>query len=65
MEKKSQNCWDFMDCPEDHKNKCDAFKDNMGVECWLIFHSRGGCRGLEEGNDCTECLWYKKVNSIE
>jgi len=63
-EKTPQNCWEFMKCPEKIKEKCEAYKRNLGQECWLIVQDiEPGCYGYSKYNGCRNCPWFKK-NSV-
>jgi hypothetical protein len=37
-DKKTQNCWEFMNCPIDTKYKCNAYRMNIGKECWFEYN---------------------------
>ena len=56
--KENQNCWDFHNCSEESKKECEAFKHEMGKECWFVSH-------LTKGNrKCFECGWFQKFNQV-
>lgn len=35
-EKKFNNCWDFFNCSEETKSKCNVFFYDLSPECWLF-----------------------------
>ncbi len=57
-----QNCWMHMNCPEDIKENCEAYKLNSGKECWLLIDVDKGCQAFKENGGCFSCSWYKKYN---
>lgn len=66
MKQENLNCWDFMNCSEEDKCLCSAYKNNMGKECWLVagsISSHPDCvKVRKQIFSCWECPWYKKVN---
>ncbi|MFC1638571.1 hypothetical protein ACFL2R_04050 [Patescibacteria group bacterium] len=62
---KLKNCWDYMKCSQEEQDQCDAFKYNMGKECWMIagsYNKKPSCIAVKNGEDCIQCAWYKKIN---
>ncbi len=61
----AENCWEYMDCPDDKKSECPAYLTETGFECWKTagdesdFDSKK-CDKIEVGKHCTDCPWYKK-----
>jgi len=56
-----QNCWEFMKCPNNIKENCEAYIRNLGQECWLIAENTGtGCHGYNKYDGCTNCPWFIK-----
>lgn len=51
-----------MNCPEDIKENCEAYKLNSGKECWLLIDVDKGCQAFKENGGCFSCSWYKKYN---
>ncbi len=63
--KEPQNCWEYWNCPKETREKCAAYKYNSGKECWMIA-SAAEPHCPRVGRDfkyCSECPWYKKLNS--
>jgi len=63
-----KNCWEFMDCPEERKEKCPAFTQNLGRRCWRVPGTL--CGGKDQGDilqklaTCHQCEAYHKINSL-
>jgi hypothetical protein len=56
-----KNCWEFMKCPKELKNKCEAYKRNLGQECWLVAQDTGtACYGYNKYEGCLNCPWFIK-----
>jgi len=61
-------CWDYMDCPEDRKQKCPAYIENAGRRCWRV--SGTLCHGEVQGSiveklaTCLKCDVYHKINQL-
>ena len=55
----TNNCWEFLNCPEDIRNKCEVFKLDSGKECWFLGDGKCACSNTA----CFDCDWYKKNNS--
>lgn len=59
-----QNCWEFIDCPQETREKCEVYKKDLGNTCWFIFgHTERGCLAYDKYGGCFNCPWYKKQNS--
>lgn len=61
----TDNCWDFMNCPQDKREDCNAYP-NSGRSCWLVAGTLcNGCEKLglfaEQIESCTICPWFKEV----
>ena len=63
--KESENCWEFMDCPEEVRDNCPAYKLNKGRMCWAVAaYVEKGCPKLKRDFEyCHECPWFKKCNN--
>jgi len=58
-----QNCWDFLKCPGEIRQKCEAYRRNLGAECWFVMEDvTKGCYSKEKYGGCNNCPWYKKLN---
>lgn len=63
---KIQNCWEFLDCPIEIKEKCEAYKQNLGDICWFVAQEQDKgtpCFGLNKYKGCYNCPWYKYQSS--
>ena len=64
MAKEPKNCWDFFKCKA--KEKCPAYQNDAGRECWFIassFCQSNGCPKVKRSmSNCAECPWFKKLN---
>ncbi|MDD8016939.1 MAG: MerR family transcriptional regulator [Bacteroidota bacterium] len=47
-------CWNIMECPEEQREKCPAFK-NQTAGCWTYNHEHSLCGDME----CRVCKVYK------
>jgi hypothetical protein len=45
-EKESQNCWEFMKCPKERREKCNIYKMDSGKECWFMSNLDNGANPL-------------------
>jgi len=36
MKKDLQNCWEYMKCPKNMRENCEAYTESYGKECWLM-----------------------------
>ena len=62
-EPEQMNCWEFLNCPEEDRTKCEAFKRDFGKECWLMINdSRKKCPHYKKYCSCVACPWFKKLN---
>ena len=60
----AQNCWDFLGCDFEVREKCPAYKSNSGRECWYL--AVDTCPfSNQEFKTCFECTWYQKMNHEE
>ena len=57
-----QNCWEFMKCLKDNRDKCIVYKMNSGKECWFMSNLDDGCLRAKEIGGCINCPWFKKNN---
>ena len=61
MKKDPQNCWEYMKCPKNLRDKCEAYTEGYGKECWLLpKYNLKGCPAHPDS--CFNCPWYKKNN---
>ncbi len=58
----SENCWDFMKCPKEQREKCHIYKMDSGKECWFMSNVDEGCIHAKEKGGCFNCRWFKKHN---
>ena len=63
-----KNCWDLLECPEERREKCPAFVQNLGRRCWRVPGTL--CGGQQQGSilqklaTCHRCEAYFKINSL-
>jgi len=62
--KKTESCWEFMNCPDEKKSKCHAYLTETGFKCWKTVGTESNYEAdecLQLGNkDCVDCSFYKK-----
>ena len=63
VKKEPQNCWEFMECSEEIRKKCIVYEVEAGRDCWYLTDSKEGCPASKKFGNCTECLWYQKLNA--
>ena len=62
-EDEPQNCWDFLECPKEIRDKCLAYQKKLGDTCWFIItDGEKGCHSYFKYDGCFNCPWYKKNN---
>ena len=61
-ENEPQNCWEFMKCPKERREKCNIYKMDSGKECWFMSNLDDGCFRAKEKGGCFDCPWFKKNN---
>ena len=61
-EKEPENCWEFMKCPKEIREKCDAYILNSGDECWFLSDIKNSCLRRKKGESCLDCPFFKKHN---
>lgn len=60
---KKHNCWEYMECPKNIREKCEAYKRGLGKDCWFVQKGEGtGCFAFNTYNGCINCPWYKRQN---
>ena len=62
-EDESQNCWEFLKCSKEIRDKCMIYKRKLGGTCWFIIEDiRRECYCYNKYDGCFNCPWYKKNN---
>jgi len=61
-EKEPQNCWEFMKCPKETREKCIVYETDSGNECWFLTDVKERCPASKEFDNCFDCQWFKKNN---
>ena len=56
----SMNCWDFLHCDDDFKQKCIVYKTDMGGGCWKFHNVLRGFQG-NNNQPCRNCDCYRKL----
>lgn len=65
----SKKCWEVMKCPPDRKEKCPAFTQQKGEECWKVAGTL--CRGQVQGtyaekiNFCRDCEYFTDAMRVK
>ncbi|MBM7855136.1 methyl-accepting chemotaxis protein [Desulfohalotomaculum tongense] len=58
-----KNCWEVLNCPEEHMKDCPAYTENRGTECWKVTgtHCGGKVQGTmaQKITHCRRCDYYK------
>jgi len=58
-----------MECDEEVKKDCPAFKEDKGRECWFLagsYKAQPNCpKVTKKYESCTECEWFRKVNKLD
>ena len=65
--KKAKSCWQFWSCPELRREKCHAFKEGFGKDCWRFKTSFARKPGLEIKDrfaNCSDCPWFRKFHPL-
>lgn len=63
-----KNCWEVLNCDENIKQACPAFKEKRGTECWKVTGTL--CRGKTQGTmgekigQCRKCQYYTSINRV-
>ena len=60
--KEPQNCWEFMNCPKEQRERCIVYELDSGNECWFMSNVKNGCHRVKKGESCFNCPWFKKNN---
>jgi hypothetical protein len=57
----SEHCWEFMNCSQDIRKDCFAYKSDTEKECWFLnqISKRDGCNIL---GTCKSCPWFLNNN---
>jgi hypothetical protein len=58
---KSFNCWDFMNCPEQIRKKCWAYRLNLGKECWILSKKAHKKYNWKKTKDFSHCEFYNFI----
>ena len=59
-------CWKYWDCSKESRDKCPVYKEKDGKRCWMYTHGLTpfvGSQASKHYKSCTECPWYKKIQS--
>ncbi|MEW6446882.1 MAG: methyl-accepting chemotaxis protein [Bacillota bacterium] len=65
---RKKNCWDYLNCPQNRKEKCPAYTQGAGRRCWRLPGTF--CGGEVQGSiveklaTCLKCEVYHKVNQL-
>lgn len=56
-----EHCWNFMNCPNDVREQCVAYKSDTKEPCWVL-NQVGGRDGCSILGTCKGCPWFLKNN---
>ena len=57
---KHNNCWEFLNCPKEVRDRCPAFLTYHGKDCFDF--AENYCQRSDTGfKHCSQCAWYKKI----
>jgi len=62
VENEPKNCWEFMKCPKEIREKCETYKLDSGDDCWFLSDLDNGCLYFKEKGGCINCPWFKLKN---
>lgn len=60
-------CWEYLGCPKEVRENCQAFTGRNGKECWMVSEKRCGGGTASRGSieeklvECSRCEYYTKV----
>ena len=61
-----QNCWEFLNCPNEKKENCIVYQLDTGKDCYLFLNHIEKERYAYNLHDtCINCPWYKENNPLE
>jgi len=55
-------CWKTINCPDDIKKNCWAYRLNLGLECWLIRRKLRNECSWQSSRKCCNCNFFKMIN---
>jgi len=56
-------CWEVMNCPEDTRINCWAYRLNLSKECWIIRKKINEKFKWHNPNGCNHCKFYIYKNN--
>jgi len=67
-EAKYENCWEFWHCKKDFQDRCPVYKDKAGNRCWMYTDNLNVFEWIKPDrrfDKCSDCPWYKHINSAK
>jgi len=58
----NKNCWEHMQCPEEMRKHCWAYRLNLGKECWIL-KSKNPNHNFYNKIECKDCSYYQIYNN--
>ena len=57
------NCWDFFNCSQEDKQKCPAYLEGRGKDCWFVENRNtqvinSGVGTFEGTKKCWDCEFF-------
>lgn len=59
---KPSNCWEVMNCPEEIRKKCWAYRLNLGKECWILCKKSNKKFNWKNNMDYFRCEFYDYIS---
>jgi len=56
-------CWGFMDCPEDIRGECWAYRLNLSRECWILREKACKEFNRRKPEGCINCEFFNYYKS--
>jgi len=55
-------CWKTMNCPDEIRKNCWAYRLNLGLECWLLRKKARNKSSWPNSRKCSNCKFFKMIN---
>jgi len=59
----NQKCWIFMDCPENIRKKCWAYRLNVSNECWILRKKLENKITWNSVRNCNNCKFFNYISN--
>lgn len=61
-EKRFPRCWEVMNCPDENKKNCWAYRLNLGLECWLLRKKIAKEFSWQNPRKCRNCKFFNMLH---